>query len=385
MKSVLPAATLTCLMLTLFTAPTAAQKPSNIATQAESEAPDPAFARFVPSASPNANRIDYSIWDEALSYIVFRMGRSLRQDPGIPSPGLGSRRIYGHDSRYRLEGNRITFSLLNPKVIATFTEYREDLERTADLIEITSLGRNEQLAFWINLHNVAVIEQVALGWPVRQPRELQIDGVPLDDARFITVRGVKMSPRDIRTRIVYPNWKDPRVIYGFFRGEIGGPSIQPDAFDGENVGTLLESGAHEFVNSLRGTQKSGVNLLVSRIYEEARPFYFRDWPTDLRAHVARFADDEVTAILNETSTVQANIYEADIADMAGGVREPTYSYITSDDRLVSFRIPQGMQRMLREHQEKVERAIRSNRRGTVTFSNIRLPGDQDVPGSIEVE
>jgi len=79
------------------------------------------------------------------------------------------------------------FSFLDSDVIASFTEYRQDLERTADIVDIQALSRNEQLAYWINLHNVALIEQIANAWPVRQPREIMVSGVPLDEARFITV------------------------------------------------------------------------------------------------------------------------------------------------------------------------------------------------------
>ncbi|MEE4154854.1 MAG: DUF547 domain-containing protein [Erythrobacter sp.] len=340
-------------------------------------APDQAFATFTPGTNPNADSIDYSIWDEAMRNLVVSMGPSLRQGAPRPDQGFGSRRVYGHVSRYRLEGTRIMFSFLDAEVIATFGEYRRDLEATADKVDIQSLSRNEQLAYWINLHNVAMVEQIANNWPIRQPREIKVDGVPLDDAKFITVEGIAMSLKDIRTRIVYPNWKDPRVIYGFWRGDIGSPSIQREAFNADNVSRLLERGAQDFVNSLRGTQKSGDTLEVATIYEEAAPFYFREFEPDLRAHLARFADEDTAEILRETKRMEATISEYDIADLAGGVREPTYSYIENADtgNAISFRIPQSMQRLLAAREEKFRRILKEGRTGSVTFSNIDLPGD----------
>ncbi len=339
-------------------------------------APDLAFATFAPSANPNADSIDYSIWDEAMKNLVISMGPSLREGAPRPDQGFGSRRVYGHVSRYRLEGTRIMFSFLDADVIATFGEYRRDLEATADKVDIQSLSRNEQLAYWINLHNVAMVEQIANNWPIRQPREIKVDGVPLDDAKFITVEGIAMSPKDIRTRIVYRNWKDPRVIYGFWRGDIGGPSIQREAFNADNVSRLLERGAQDFVNSLRGTQKAGNKLQVSTIYEEAAPFYFPEYEPDLRAHLARFAEEEVAEILKETNTLETSISEYDIADLAGGVREPSYSYIeTADGNAQSFRIPQSMQRLLAAREEKFRRILKEGRTGSVTFSTIDLPSD----------
>ncbi len=354
-----------------------------LAQDAGSPAGDSQFATFAPSGSPIDHTIDYSIWDEAMQNLVISMGPSLRETAGSPPASFGTRRQYGHTSRYRLEGSRIMFSFLDADIRASFTEYRRDLESVADQIDIQSLSRNEQLAYWINLHNVAMIEQIADAWPVRQPRELKVGGVPLDDARFITVEGIALSPRDIREKIVYANWRNPKVIYGFWRGEIGGPSIQREAFNADNVSRLLDRGARDFVNSLRGTQKSGSRLDVSELYAEAAPFFFADFEADLRAHLAQYANEETSEILSETTRMEASVREYDIADLAGGVREPSYQNITSDGVSTSFRIPQSMTRLLQQREEKFQRIIRQGRTGTVTFSNISLPGDPDDKGEVE--
>ncbi|QIQ88023.1 MAG: DUF547 domain-containing protein [Erythrobacter sp.] len=360
-----------------FGAPLAAQEPLAV---------EPQYRTFVPKENPNEDGIDYSIWTEAMKNLVVSMGPSLREGAGRPDPSFGSRRQYGHVSRYRLEGSRVMFSFLDDKVIDSFTEYRRDLEATANKVDIQKLSRNEQLAYWINLHNVAVVEQIAKQWPVRQPREMEVDGVKLDEAKFITVEGVALSPRDIREKIVYPNWRDPKVIYGFWRGEIGGPSIQREAFNAENVARLLEKGASEFVNSLRGTEKSGDTLEVSELYKEAAPFYFPDFENDLRAHLRKYARPEVIAILDDTTATRASIREWDIADLAGGVREPTYQNIqNAQGQQVSFRIPQSMARLLAQREQKFQKIIREGRTGTITFSNLSLPGEEGEEEDGEVK
>ena len=341
------------------------------------------LATFVPSQNPNNDKIDYSIWDEAMKNIVVSMGPSLRESAPRPDPSFGTRRQYGHVSRYRLEGTRVMFSFLDADIIASFTEYRKDLENTANIVDIQSLSRNEQLAYWINLHNVALVEQIANAWPVRQPREIMIDGVPLDEARFITVEGIKLSPRDIREKIVYRHWKDPAVIYGFWRGEIGGPSLQKEAFNADNVGRLLIRGATDFVNSLRGTQELGNRLQVSELYREAAPYYFPDFEKDLRAHLTRYANEPTAALLAKTTGAEPAIAEHDIADLEGGAREPTYQNITQNGQAVSFRIPQSMATLLKERETKFQEIIRQGRTGTVTFSNIDLPGDPEDKTEVE--
>lgn len=361
----------------------------SVASTSTAVAPaNPEFARFAPHERLNTERVDYSAWGEAMNYLVYPMGRSLRQTPGRPEPGMGTRRMYGHDSRYRLEGNRVMFSFFTPELQQMVADYRHELEDLASKIDVASLPRNEQLSYWINLHNVAMIEKIAAEWPIRQPRDIEIDGVPLDQAKFLEVHGVKMSPHDIRHQIVYRHWRDPKVIYGFWRGDIGGPSIASDAYNGINVSTQLERNASEFVNSLRGTQKRGDRLQVSSIYDEARPYFFADWPESLRAHLSEFAANEVAEILAETTSVEAVIYEPDIADLAGGMREPTYSLVTTTgvdgiERAASFRIPQGTARLLREQQEKLERTRREMPTGRVIFRPITLPGGESAPAEVD--
>ena len=339
-------------------------------------AADADFKRFTPRPSGASTQLDYSFYDEALEFMVLRMGQSTRDGMGRPDPNLGTRRVFGHDSRYRLEGNRVVFSFLEDEALAPLFEYRQDLERIAAEIDIATLPRNEQLAFWMNLHNVAVIEQIGRNYPSASPSRMKLgpDKTSLDTTRFINVGGVAMSPRDIRTRIVFPNWNDPDVIYGFFRGEIGGPSIQRRAFTGTNVDELLDVSAREFVNSLRGVEGYGKNLLVSAIYEEAAPFYFPQMGADLKAHLSTHAEDVVSGLIAEKPEVKVNQYIDTVADLAGGEREMNFFNVESDGMMQSARITPSIARMLRERADKMEKL---RKEGLLQGRVIILP-----PGSV---
>ena len=63
-----------------------------------------ALAQFTPVADQREHRIDYAHWDEALAWLVIPMGPSIREGAPRATPGTGTRFIYGHTSRYRLEG-----------------------------------------------------------------------------------------------------------------------------------------------------------------------------------------------------------------------------------------------------------------------------------------
>lgn len=347
------------------------------------ESGDP-FAVFAPNGQRKFHVIDYEIWDFALKQLVIDMGPSIRERPPIITANQeirGSRIRAGHNSRFRTEGSMMAFQLLDSQAIASFTEYREDLERVANTLDIPSLRRNEQLAFWFNLHNVVMVEQIAKNWPFRQPRRLEIDGVPLDEAKLVTIRGVPMSTRDIRERIVYPHWRDPRVIYGFWRGEIGSPSLEREAFTGLNVDLLLSEKAEYFVNSLRGTEKRGDTLHVSTLFDEVRQFYFLDFDKDIRAHIENFATDGVLEFVQETSKVEATLREYDIADLAGGYRDNIALQKAGPS------LSAGAIELLSQRAVKLQRIERRKKKGentgTVTFTPLYLPGDDPAASEIK--
>lgn len=349
------------------------------------------LAVFTPSANPIRHTIDYEIWDYALKQIVVSMGPSNRKAMRRPDAITGTRMRQGMQSRYRLEGSVVLYNFFNKDVIASFTEYREDLERVTNTLDIASLPRNEQLAFWINLHNVALLEQLAKNWPLREPREMKLGGVLLDDARFITIRGIPVSLRDIREEIVFRHWRDPKVIYGFWRGEIGGPQLQSHAFTGDNVASLLDVAAADYVNSLRGTQGRGEKLEVSSLYAEVAPFFFPDFDTDLRAHLAKYAEEPVQQLLAKTRLVDPSITETAIADLHGGSRPPNFLFVSSeagggDVELVGWseRLGQAAFELLASRNRKLRiMDLRGQPTGRVFISNVPLPEDHPNKGAVD--
>ncbi|MEM9310988.1 MAG: DUF547 domain-containing protein [Pseudomonadota bacterium] len=336
------------------------------------------FDIFTPTKTPVLHRIEYEIWDFALKQLVISMGPSTRQTARPAQQMIGTRQRQGHNSRYRLEGSMLGFFFLDDRAIASFGEYRRELQSVADTLDISTLPRNEQLAFWLNLHNVAMVEKIAENWPFRQPRSLEINGVVLDDAKFITVRGVTMSLREIRENIVYANWRDPKVLYGFWRGEIGAPSLERAAFTGPNVSSLLSLKAEEYINSLRGTQKRGKTLDVATIYEEVSDFYFPDFATDIRAHIAEYANEDVAKILAKTTETQASIREYDIADLNGGRRD-SIAMVNAGSG-----VPYSVGQLIIQRQRKLDRIERKEgRTGRVYFTEITLPGQDPNAGQVE--
>jgi len=295
------------------------------------------FDIFKPKPRTDMRRMDYQVWDDILGNIVVDFGMSSRIRSTRPQLSTGTRIVSGHTSPYRLEGSRVAFGYLNDNYRGALTEYREDLVNIANQLDISRLSRDEQLSFWFNLHNVAMIEQIAKHYPEDVPSTLLVSAkdsqVLLDDLKFIEIRGKQLSLRNIREDIVFSNWTNPVVIYGFFRGDIGSPRMLRFAFTASNLEYRLNGNANEFVNSLRGFHESRKARRVSKVYDEAKPFYFKDWPTDIESHLRQYAEGDALVELGAKKPFEFDRYETKIADLSGGYRKASGPYIQGGGNL----------------------------------------------------
>jgi len=281
----------------------------------------PELEQFQVFDESSSVRIEYGFLHDYLAGVVLDVGRSDRRPARTPDARTGSRIQFASTSRYRYENNRVVFHLISDDRIQALSSYRAELESLPDRIPLQSLNRNEQLAFWLNLHNVVVLDELARAYPVRRPDRLRPldNGVSLHDARIIRINGVDLSPNDIRFHIVQAGWDDPRIIYGFYSGAVGGPALQDRAFTGASVWRQLDSNAREFVNALRGVEKLNgrTRTRVSPLYEEHQAL-FGNWPGDLLAHLQQHATPMTRADITP-GPVQFLRFDHRIADLTNGL------------------------------------------------------------------
>ena len=291
------------------------------------------FDVFVPKKQTLSTSFDYTVWDNALENRVIQMGPSLRRFAKRTRQPLGSRVVISsRNSPYRLEGSRFTFNYISDSYVASLNAYKDDLIRLANEYDIQSFSRNEQLAFWINLHNVVLIEAIAQKHPTTNPSDLIFgqDMLPLHEAKLMTIKDVPLSLRNIRENIVYENWNTPNVIYGFFRGDIGGPGLMPFAVTAENLEYVLATHALEYITSLRGFHTTKKYRKISQLYNEARPYYFSNWPQDLESHLKGYLQNhELLSQVQENKPISFIEYETIIADLWGGNNSLGSAHVTN--------------------------------------------------------
>lgn len=265
--------------------------------------------------------IDHGPLTDYLTLTVLPVGRSL-QFMGYEKPEqyIGSKiRTAKPMAPSRFEGSRLFIHAFTPEVIAFFQDYQKGLEVLSERRSLASFNRNEQLAFWLNLYNVIVINKVVQEYPISNLSRLRDTGSGKSFWRekVVTIEGTPLSLGDIE-RILFTNYASPLVAFGLWQGSVGGPGLMNYAFNGKNVWRTLEDNAVEFVNSNRGLRPlRGSQLKVSKFYEWTRPAFGRT-DADVLGFIKRYADPNFTGSISRADSISYGVYNWTIADILGG-------------------------------------------------------------------
>jgi hypothetical protein len=320
------------------------------------------------------SRIVYDDLNYLLEKTVLPLGRSEHRAAPKPDAELGTRFIKDNPEPSRLEGNRVMYHFIHTdEQHALVREVRDGLLAVPAKGNFAGLSRNEQLAYWINLHNAIVLAEIAERYPMTDVDRLYGDCAAGSDAfacdRRFDWGGQMISLMDIRDH-VFTNWRDPLVMYGFFNGAVGGPNIRTTAYEGNSVWTDLEHNAVDFINSVRGTRMQGSSKLrVSTYYQEAASL-FPDFQADLMDHIRTYARGEFASDVMTAAEIRPTIDDWHIADLYNGKGAgPGASHTVSSAGLQKF--PRHVVNLLNG---VTERNLR--RRGDVVIEELQQVDDR---------
>jgi len=288
------------------------------------EPADPVTLAFADHDPGSGLTIAYAEWTDFLRKTTMDLGSSpARLSRGEALGWTGTRVTYGNTASTRLEGNRVTVDLFTEAHIDFVRQYRAGLESLPRRQGLATLNRNEQLAYWLNLYNVRVMELVVARTPLLDTaRPLRSSpGESGEDEwsqKTLDVAGLAISLRDIETKILFPLWDDPLVLYGLWQGAIGGPSLRVEAYDGDRVWSQLRANAREFINSNRGTLPRGDTLRLSLMYDWGSALF--DGEAALRQHLRDFIREPFSQGFDDASRIVYDLYDWHIADLSGGAR-----------------------------------------------------------------
>ena len=222
----------------------------------------------------NAERLDHGEWQALLD------GYLITDDPsGVNLVDYAKLRANDAD-RARLAGYIDYLQALDPR------QYAKDV----------------QMAFWINLYNAVTLRVVVDEYPVESIRDIHeglIPGTgPWGDVHAM-VAGQPLTLDNIEHDILRPIWQDNRIHYAVNCASMGCPNLAPEAYTADNLERLLEQGARDYVNHLRGAElldeAFGVVSSIYYWYQED----FGDSEAGVLEHLRKYAEGDLAEQLRD--------------------------------------------------------------------------------------
>lgn len=184
----------------------------------------PAHAATPPATSLTKGEPDYSAWNAILKKHY------------DPRRGMNYRALKAGD-------------------MAALGELRQRLGR----VDVASLNRNQQLAYWINLYNVNVVATVAEKHPIKSIRALSTDPVVrlnIFNKELVPFHGGKISLNTIENKNIREGFKDARIHFAINCAALSCPPIRESAYTGAAVQEQLDAQTRKFLDGPMGARVS---------------------------------------------------------------------------------------------------------------------------------
>jgi len=208
--------------------------------------------------------------------------------------------------------NRLSYASVTDPERTALEDYITGLEETA----VTSLNRDEQLAFWVNLYNAKTVAVILEHYPVDSIRAISegpLDPGPWNEKR-LAVEGRPLSLNDIEHRIIRPIWKDARIHYVLNCAAAGCPNLASEAYRGRDIDRRMSAAARAYANDPRGVHfTSDKALIVSKIYMWFRED-FGDSEEAVLEHLRGLADAPLLERLQNCNKIDGYRYDWSLND-----------------------------------------------------------------------
>jgi hypothetical protein len=233
------------------------------------------------------------------------------------TPSIGTRLRTNFSKLTSREGNRFDFEgFKSSENSAYLRAIRESLEALPLEAPLAYFSKAEQLAYWLNLYNVTMLDQLLIIYPEKDLEDILTGSDSLLNQKLLMVAGERLSLNDIQYIILMGKFdSDPRILYGFYQGIIGGPSLRKNAYTGANVYAELTDNIYEFINSNRGSYFDRLEVFrVSSLYNRNHA-YFPNFKKSLRAHLSEYLIGSMKLTLYWAGKISPNISNWNIADL----------------------------------------------------------------------
>lgn len=182
--------------------------------------------------------------------------------------------------------------VLNTYVTSSGVKYSEWKKNSADVKalagvteaiaqeSVASLGKNDQLAFYINAYNAWILHGALEKYPTSSVKDLFFRFFTADNIR---VAGQQTSFKKLEDNVIRGKFHNPGVHFALNCASRSCPPLSREPFKGDSLDGKLEELARAFINSEKGVKydESSKTAQLSAIFD----WYKNDFPGGALAYI----------------------------------------------------------------------------------------------------
>ncbi|HEX8171802.1 MAG TPA: DUF547 domain-containing protein [Thermoanaerobaculia bacterium] len=155
----------------------------------------------------------------------------------------------------------IDYAAMKAHDAAALQALRQQLGR----VNVATLDRKQQLAYWINVYNVNVVAAVVEGYPVDSIRDLSTDPIVrlnVFKKERVPFGGALLSLDDVEHKKLREGFHDPRIHFAINCAARSCPPIRAEAYAGERIDTQLDQQVRSFIAQHVRYGRAGDTLVI---------------------------------------------------------------------------------------------------------------------------
>jgi len=168
---------------------------------------------------------------------------------------------------------------------ALLNKYLEALEN----VEVNSLSRDEQFAFYVNVYNAWTVKLILSAYPeIESIKDLGNIFKSPWEKEIVRINGRVLTLDDIEHKILRAQFKDPRVHFAVNCASKSCPPLISEPYEGSTLNRQLDDATRAFINDPKSNYLKGNKLYVSRIFE----WFAEDFNDDVVGFFLRYAEGD---------------------------------------------------------------------------------------------
>lgn len=168
---------------------------------------------------------------------------------------------------------------------ARLSQYLELLEN----IEVDSLSRDEQFAFYVNSYNAWTIKLILSAYPgIKSIKDLGNIFKSPWKKEIARINGKVLTLDAIEHEILRAQFKDPRLHFAVNCASKSCPPLISEPYEGSTLDRQLDDATRAFINDPKSNYLMGNKLYVSRIFK----WFSEDFNDDVLGFFLKYAEGD---------------------------------------------------------------------------------------------